>query len=554
MKSKPIFDAHLHILLKSLLTGFQMDLKKKSTDPWSNIRLGVLAGLFLRKTLMSQSNLNQIKEANARLVVHALFSPDYSLIDAGLVDKLGVTIVRVLRKQALQKLKDNSPKDNLLFELECFEYVKSNVPSNQLEINYLTKMSPYDTDKINLVFNIEGAHNFYSQSADGNHYFDRLFLNNLKSDSSYRICFVNLTHVQQWWACTHAYAMKLLDNCLSNPNIRYMFKPSGYGIQEEGFEIMEHLLNGSTNQRMLVDIKHMSLFSRLQFYAWRRKRFSDVPIVASHVGLTGRSWNFIKQGLYDVEKKSKFECRRLFHNMDKYKGHIDDTNFYPNSINLYDEEILEIVKSGGLIGISLDKRILGSQSEQDLDDVDYNDEYISNEEYKLLFDDRSSILERVGDDNYILDRDKINTDYGISLGKDRSIRENVAEYINTQYVPGVKSVSPRGAELIEEEEEKIVLNRQIEHFINTVLHIVMVGGVKAWDCMCIGSDFDGLITPIRKIKTIADLPKLRASTGTFIKENPNLWTGFSVTSFEDIEEKVQKLFFENGKRFIEQML
>ena len=36
------------------------------------------------------------------------------------------------------------------------------------------------------------------------------------------------------------------------------------------------------------------------------------------------------------------------------------TGFNPSSINLYDEELVEIIDSDGLIGISLNKRIIGA--------------------------------------------------------------------------------------------------------------------------------------------------------------------------------------------------
>lgn len=552
MREKPIFDAHLHIFLKSILTGYRMGFNFNGTDPWSSLNIGFPASL-MGKTLRSQSNLVQIKEANASLVVHALFSPDYSLIDAGLVDKLGPFIIKDLKKKAIQRLKNNTPKDNLLFELECVEFVKNNIPQGQPNINCLTSLSSYDSKKINLVFNIEGAHNFYNQTESGAHYFDKTFLNTLKEDINHRICFVNLTHVQQWWLCTHAYAMKLLDNCLSNKTIRYMFKPSGYGIQNEGFDVIRQMLDNTNGQRMLVDVKHMSLFSRIQYYAWRRKHFKNVPIVASHVGLTGRSWYYIKNGKWMARKKKKFQSYRVSHKMDKYKGHLKDTNFYPNTINLYNEEIIEIVKSGGLIGISLDKRILGSQSELGIDDTRYSYEFLSNEEYHLLLGAETSILEKISDDDYILDRDKINQDYGIGSEEGESIRPSVADFINTNYAPNIKSRGITPLEPIEEEEE-IILNTQVEHFINTLLHIVMVGGVEAWNCICIGSDFDGLITPIKKIKTISDLPKLRSNVTFFVKNNPNLWTAFNVNGYEDIETKIQNLFFENGKRFVESIL
>ena len=44
----------------------------------------------------------------------------------------------------------------------------------------------------------------------------------------------------------------------------------------------------------------------------------------------------------------------------KPKGHVEGTLFNPISINLYNEDIKEIIQSNGLMGLILDERILGA--------------------------------------------------------------------------------------------------------------------------------------------------------------------------------------------------
>lgn len=62
----------------------------------------------------------------------------------------------------------------------------------------------------------------------------------------------------------------------------------------------------------------------------------------------------------------------------------NDFSFNPWSINLMDEDIIEILKSGGILGVSLDVRILGFQSKVGLN-MAGDEEYLSTPDFQTHF-------------------------------------------------------------------------------------------------------------------------------------------------------------------------
>lgn len=111
-----------------------------------------------------------------------------------------------------------------------------------------------------------------------------------------------------------------------------------------GIEVIERLLSTKGGRRILIDIKHMSLDFRNRYYKTieRSEILGDaIPIVCSHCGISGLSK---KNALY---KKRDEDSK--------------NNNFYLShwQQNLCSEDIAKIYSSRGLIGISLDKKILG---------------------------------------------------------------------------------------------------------------------------------------------------------------------------------------------------
>jgi microsomal dipeptidase-like Zn-dependent dipeptidase len=115
------------------------------------------------------------------------------------------------------------------------------------------------------------------------------------------------------------------------------------GFKDLGWKVLRKLLDNTNGKRVLIDLKHMSVKSRNEYYRFLKTEHPGeiIPLIVSHGAVNGfRSFNML------VEDD-------LF-NYGKYQ---------PNDINFYDEEILKIADSGGLFGIQFDERRLGSESE-----------------------------------------------------------------------------------------------------------------------------------------------------------------------------------------------
>ncbi len=119
------------------------------------------------------------------------------------------------------------------------------------------------------------------------------------------------------------------------------------GITPAGFEVAKALLrdekdeNGKAIPAIMIDIKHMSRTSREEYFEFLKNEFPDknIPVIVSHGGVTGLS----RPG---GEKLTPAAQEGLF---------------MEDDINFFDDEILEIERTGGIFGIQLDERRIGSK-------------------------------------------------------------------------------------------------------------------------------------------------------------------------------------------------
>ncbi|MEQ8304387.1 MAG: hypothetical protein RIB47_13410 [Cyclobacteriaceae bacterium] len=115
---------------------------------------------------------------------------------------------------------------------------------------------------------------------------------------------------------------------------------------------LDKTLAPTGSKRILIDVKHMSAAARQDFYKSIVRPFNrkfencdnKIPVIASHVGYAG-----------------VFGLEELISNANKG---LETDDFQVNrfkawNINLCDEDVIEIHQSNGLIGISLDQRLLG---------------------------------------------------------------------------------------------------------------------------------------------------------------------------------------------------
>ncbi len=118
-------------------------------------------------------------------------------------------------------------------------------------------------------------------------------------------------------------------------------------ITNAGWCVINEMLREPA-KRILVDVKHMSIIARQSYYTFRRNNYPDVPVVFSHGSVYGAS---LKNGIYTSNAD-------IIPSPDGMA-----INFYHHDINLFDEDIMEITLSGGLIGLEFDQRVNGVKGE-----------------------------------------------------------------------------------------------------------------------------------------------------------------------------------------------
>ena len=266
-----------------------------------------------------------------------------------------------------------------------------------------------DQDKLNticVVLSIEGMH-VLNQNI-GKDPDENEFLANLQRIKNWDTppFFVAIAH--HFWnhLCGHAESLTKLVK-------RKVDQSEGIdtGFTDLGITVVKGLLSTANGKRILIDLKHMSVASRWDFYKLldSNSEYGDLPIIVSHGAVNGM--------------KSVIEPKRT--------GSTVAKKFNPVDINFFDEEIIRIAKSKGIFGLQLDERRIASK--------------------KTLKNTKHSTK-----------------------------RSKIMHYRSE------------------------LLWNQIQH----ILEVLDNEGLFAWDCMAIGSDFDGIIDPLNGFWTAEEFPFL----------------------------------------------
>lgn len=275
-----------------------------------------------------------------------------------------------------------------------------------------------------------------------------------------------------------------------------------------GWRVIDELLDRSDgNAPIFVDVKHMDINARLQYYSYLNLRKDKVPIIASHVAVSGKDTATAKYTslcpVYDVYEElesttawyeSQFEAplengkpvRKPC--LERDKVDVNAINwFYPWGINLAREEISIIYNSDGIIGIALEERVLGTN------------------------------------------RPNYRTD---------TFARRLNEFLNAEGLA------------VQKDRETFL---SLLPFFKNLFYIVQHSGrndATAWDHVALGSDLDGIAKPVAFCKTAAEYPAMHALIVRFLP----LYVKFDRKSdllFGLNEQQVaNKVMFENGERFI----
>ena len=221
-----------------------------------------------------------------------------------------------------------------------------------------------DPNRLGIVVSIEGAHSlgegplspdllaspYYQEQVlehlamlKGNHPIDREgnFLD-------FPVCVMTINHFMWNGLSGHAKTFGTVEGLLFNQS-----EGINTGFTTLGEKVVKQMLDKSSGRRILPDVKHMSIPSRQWYYAYLeslRRAGDTVPVVATHVGIGGESWEIV-----DNSKMQKTLPTRDYLNQ--------------SPISMFDEDIRQIAMTKGILGIMLDKyRLAGSIGNAAVDD------------------------------------------------------------------------------------------------------------------------------------------------------------------------------------------
>lgn len=551
MENPSVVDIHTHPEFK---TYWSADLEIKRLNCWKKFRmpylLRIIDKILLGDVLSSQSSLRQLHRNRGMIALAGLISAEKAEITTNIHIRPGIEInlykiARILKFLGYRKSIDPDLVQRIslpgTYNFDLFKEIQEHLLRSERRgcgYHLLTKISDYNPRKLNIILTIEGGHNLQTQTSGNNAGLD--VVGNLRSlkSSGRRYFFMSMAHLEQNLLCTHAYNIKIVrDN---------KFMPAGQGLTPLGRDVITEALRQP--KRILIDIKHMSLKARQEYYDMLRQNYSseNIPIIMSHGGVTGVSWS----------NRHVAACKLVFDKWIEVQHHkhpgLPETKFYPRSINLYDEEIAEILNSNGLIGLNFDEKILGVKQIGQAQPV----EYFSKDDCSCS----DFIVSSTGYDGLQEPAERPST---FETRMD-SLKEMLIIYLNELYdhPEQYRAVEIRRrlneirqdymqllTEMAQEERPELIFNNAIKHLCNNILHIVEVGGAKAWKHICIGSDFDGMINPINVCRNAKKYDNLSSALKEWLLTmTNNAAINYYIT---DIDKQVNDIMSGNAYRFLQ---
>lgn len=483
-------DLHCHPALKPLGKSFKRkynnyennpNSKKKNSiyyydkpsevDKWINVN--PIVGL----TKFSQSNFTALAKGGVAVICASLYPlekgfvnnltntdlmPDTPLLDRSLLNlAVGIGNKRI---KFIDKMEDYFA--DLVGEYDFYKQLDNQIiQTEQGDFRYKLVNSFDEIEKVQqenaadniptlcVVLSIEGM-NVLNTGIPGRLTNETEVLDNLKTikEWEFRPFFVTLAHHFNNDLCGHAKSFPLPKFILDQT-----YK-MGTGFTPLGETVVKRLLDNSNNDRILIDLKHMSLLSRQHFYKMiEDNEIPNIPIIISHGAMNG------KAKLVD-----------LIAELDNNGSNTSVARYLKkDKINFCDDEIIRLAKSGGIIGLQLDER-------------------------------------RVA---------------------------------NKKTIKKVKKRDETGR-------AKLFWN-QIQHIVE-VLDSEDLGDEKilAWDCISIGSDYDGIIDPLNEFWTAEDFPSLEKQLLIHAKEFKKNYDFKQSKNGIDADKMIKKIMYQNALDFM----
>lgn len=469
-------DLHCHSAMKPYGKSFNRDIIGKNNPNRARTNsiwrynppslLDKLINYLLHLTKFSQANFTSLAKGGVSIVFVSLYPIEkwffLNKINNEFIKDIAsnfATGVGKKRVDAVQKMK--SYFKDLEMEYDFYQQLdglvkhfpegkfRYKIVKNYNEIEAIKSTEQDDgITTICVVLSIEGMHVLNQDIDKAPKEAD--FLANLQKIKNWNIppFFVGIAH--HFWnhLCGHAESFTKLVK-------RKVDQSEGLntGFTDLGIKVVKGLLSTNNGKRILIDLKHMSVASRKDFYNLidSTASYKNIPIVVSHGAANG---------FQSFTKKDQVGS--------KVAGKLN-----PVDINFFDEEIVRIAKSKGIFGLQLDERRIASK--------------------------------------------------------------NTLE--NTKRSPKRSKIMHYRSEL---------LWYQIQH----ILEVLDNEGLFAWDCMALGSDFDGIIDPLNAFWTAEEMPFL----ADFLERH--VYNYMKDASFKvnenniDADEIIERVMSSNGIQFL----
>lgn len=521
----PYADLHIHPTLKTQFSDAP-DKIKPDEKVIPDLVLKDLARLCsdFSDVIESQANLRQLISNGVKLACFALYSPEPEIIGNRSLSQAIKNNPDSRRYISLTRLDAFRNGDISPFTFTRDFELKAALTAGTPDLGKvipLTKDTVIDDSSLKniyAVFSIEGCHGLLNSMDDfnNNDLLAAIITGNLQKllDDLVPVFSVVLTHMVDYSLCNHAFGMQFLYD--------KGFFPKTNGLTDAAKEVALYCYN----RKVHIDIKHLSIKSRKDLYRLRVENAVDMPLVCTHAGFTGIGYKQYPNYIYNLRDEA---ADYYYMEVCKPRGYFDATSFNANTINLFDEDIAEILRSGGLIGISLDKRILGYTDPrsgpylpQDQPDELLEIDYFSYHEYH-------DPLMYANNGHY---GGKANSTYCLTRGE-------------------IEAISPTGSAF---------RDLHFKHLVNHLIHVYMVAsqnrdyiGLDPLEAVknhiCIGSDFDGLINPVSCAYSVEDFGSLYKRFSNSFKNAFKEGTDVNLSN-SDAKKIIDNFFYNNAKSFI----
>lgn len=369
----PFIDLHIHPAMKPMGKSFNRNpginnRNKNSTDSiWyydPPTRLDKLANITTSMTKFRQSDFTTLAKGGAEIVCVVLGGPEKGFVMNRLGTRLpGDVMLNLITGLGKKRIDHIQSMPDYFTDLEREYSYYSQLDNHRVQIdgkwhryNIISRFNEisenYDPEvkTISVILTLEGLHAFNSG------------LQRMGRQVNEDEVLANVAKVKQWdnrmffIGLAHHFGNEMVGHARSLNGIAAKFCDQSEGLNEGfssvGWKVVHALLDDTNGRRILIDLKHLSVKARNEYYNFLKEEHSDevIPLIVSHGAVNG-----LRSFMEKVED-------------DKYNF----GKFQPDDINFFDDEIIRVATSGGLFGIQFDERRVASDSELKKNNLNLN--------------------------------------------------------------------------------------------------------------------------------------------------------------------------------------